>query len=309
MEKFVVSSAPFVHSKNDINKMFLFTAIALVLPAIFSVLYFGLDSLIIIAVSLLTCFLSECLYNLINLKKFKVDNFSFFVTGLVLALTMPHKVPFYIVIACGFFSIFIVKFALGGLGINKFNPANTGRCFAGIISAGLSGEFYKVIINGEELTSLTDGGTNTLTNLFSGQAVGGIGTTCIIVLLICLVFLIYTKVIDYKIPIISILSYFVVQVILMGLEPAMMSMLSGSFLFACIFIMTDPNTSPNTLPGKIVYSILFGALSALLWKLGPLGENTVFVVALFVNMLVPFMDKYFIWKPLNFGGYRNAHKK
>ncbi len=309
MEKFVVSSAPFVHSKNDLNKMFLFTAIALVLPAIFSVLYFGLNAFIIIAVSLVTCLLSECLFNLIKLKKFKVDNFSFFVTGLILALSMPYKAPFYIVIACGFFSVFIVKFALGGLGINKFNPANTGRCFAGIILAGFSGEFYKTIINGEELTSLATGGTNTLTNLFSGQAVGGIGTTCIIVLLICLVFLIYTRVIDYKLPLFAILSYFVVQVVLVGLEPAMMNMLSGSFLFACIFIITDPNTSPNTLPGKFVYAVLFGGLSALLWKIGSLGENTIFVVALFVNMLVPFMDKYFVWKPLNFGGYRNAHKK
>ena len=309
MDSFIVSDAPFIHGKNDINKMFLFVAAALVLPAIYGVIYFGLNALLLIFTSIATCFLSECLFNLVNGKKFFVDNFSFFVTSLILALTMPYNAPFYYVIGSGFFAVFIVKFALGGLGINKFNPANTGRCFAGILSAGFAGEFYNITVNGDNLTSLTAGGTNTLTNLFSGQAVGGIGTTCIIILFLCLIFLAYTRVIELKISLLAIVSYFITQVAIIGLEPAMINMLSGSFLFVSIFVITDPNTSPNSLPGKLLYSILFGVLSALVWNLGLLGENTIFVVALFVNMLVPFMDKYLVWRPLNLGGFRNAHKK
>ena len=309
MENYVVSDAPFIHGKNDVNKMFLYVAIALLLPAIYGVIFFGLNALLLIFVSVLTCFLSECLFNLVNKKKFFVDNFSFFVTSLILALTMPYNAPFYYVIASGFFAIFIVKFALGGLGINKFNPANTGRCFAGILAAGFSGAFYDITVNGETFTSLTAGGTNSLSNLINGQAVGGIGTTCIIILFVCLVFLVATQVIDFKITFFAVLSYFVTQVVLLGLEPAMINMLSGSFLFVCIFVITDPNTSPNSLLGKLLYSILFGVLSALVWNIGALGENTIFAVALFVNMLVPFMDKYLVLKPLKLGGIRNAHKK
>lgn len=308
MENFVVSSAPYKHSGNDINKMFLYMAIALVIPGVFAVVTFGFYSLVIILLSLASCLLSECLFNLITKKKFLVYDFSFFVTGMVLALTMPHKIPFYFVIAAGFVSIFVTKMAFGGLGRNKFNPALVGRCFVGLLSSSVATEFYKMTINGDVYVSLTEGGTNTLYNILMGKSVGGIGTTCVIVIVICFVALVYTGVIDFKIPVISILTYFILGLIVNGFEPTLMDICSGSFLFVSIFMMTDPNTSPNTLVGKIIYSGLFGALSFVLWNTGKLGENTVFAVALFVNLLVPIMDKYLVAKPLTFGGMRNAYK-
>ena len=308
MNNVIVSSSPFIRKPLDINKMFLYVAIALTVPAIYGVMFFGLKSLLVIFVSLLTCFLSECLFNFMNNKKFFVDNFSFFVTGLTLALTMPVNVPIIIVVACAFFSIFIVKMAFGGLGRNKFNPALVGRCLAGVMSSAFASEIFKLTMNGEEFVSLTVGGTNSITNLVLGQAVGGIGTTCVLVALICCVFLVYSGVLDWKIPLISILSYFVVGQMINGLETNVINMFSGSFIFVSVFMITDPNTSPNTLLGKVLYSILFGVLSAVVWNWGYLGENSIFVVALFVNMLVPFMDKYFVLKPMTLGGLRNAYK-
>lgn len=308
MENFVVSSAPYKHSGNDINKMFLYVSIALVIPGVFSVVSFGFYPLVIILSSLASCLVSECLFNFITKKKFVVYDFSFFVTGMILALTMPYKIPFYFVIAAGFVAIFVSKMAFGGLGRNKFNPALVGRCFVGLLSSSVALEFYETTINGDLYVSLTDGGTNSIFNLLMGKSVGGIGTTCIIVLVVCFVGLVYTSVIDFKIPIMSALSYFILGLIVNGIEPTIMGICSGSFLFVSIFMMTDPNTSPNTLIGKVIYSCLFGALSFILWNNGKLGENTVFAVALLVNLLVPIMDKYLVAKPLTFGGMRNAYK-
>jgi hypothetical protein len=42
--------------------------------------------------------------------------------------------------------------------------------------------------------------------------------------------------------------------------------------------------------------------------MGKLGENTVFVAAIMVNVLVPFMDKYLMIRQKPLGGYRYAHK-
>lgn len=308
MEKFIISNSPFMKSKNDINKMFLNLSIALMFPATYGVMFFGMESLIVIAVSLLSCFLFESLFNYINNKRFFVDNFSFFVTGMILALTLPYKIPFYFVIASAFFSIFIVKMCFGGLGRNKFNPALAGRCFAGVLCSTMSSSLYELTLNGEKYVSLSLGGTNTMSGLLLGEGVGGIGTTCIIVILFCFIFLVYASVLDFRIPFFSIVSYFCVGLLINGLEMNVMNMFSGSFIFVSVFMMTDPNTSPNTLLGKIIYSCLFGALSALAWKYCSLGENTVFVVALVVNVIVPFMDRYFVWKPLSLGGIRNAYK-
>ena len=204
MDKLVVSNSPFIRGENDINKMFLYVSIALMVPAIFGIMFFGLESFVIVLVSLASCFVFECLFNLVARKKFSVDNLSFFVTGMVLALTMPYRTPFYLVIAAAFVSIFITKMAFGGLGRNKFNPALVGRCFVGVISSGFASQFYKISLNGEEYISIALGGTNSIYNLLFGQGVGGIGTTCVLIILICYIFLVYAGVLDFKIPIFAI---------------------------------------------------------------------------------------------------------
>lgn len=306
MNEFVVSYSPFVRSSNDINKMFLYTAISLLIPAVYGCLFFGLNSILIVIVSILTCFLSECFFNLFAIHKFKVFDISFLVTGLVLALTMPEKMPLYIVAISAFFAIFIVKMVFGGLGKNKFNPALVARLLAGIIASSISNGFYEIVYNGEVYTSLAFGGENSIYNLLTGKAVGGIGTTCIICIAIAYVVLVYMSVIDWKIPILCLLSYFAAGVLVSGMQTTFVNICSGSFVFVSVFMMSEPNTSPNTLLGKFVYSIMFGVLSAIIWNIGLIGEETIFVVALFVNMFVPFMDKYFVIKQKPLGGYRYA---
>lgn len=309
MGNFIVLNSPFVHSGNDVNKMFLYTSVALVVPAVYGIIFFGLEALLLILASLASCMLSEMLFNFIKGKKFKVDNFSFFVTGMILALTLPAKTPIWVVAASAFFSIFVIKQAFGGLGFNKFNPANCGRCLAGIIAPALSSGLYAFTLNGDTYESLASGGVNNISNLLSGQAVGGIGTTCILLIAVCAIILTYTRVIDIKIPVVAVAAYFLTAMLKVGFEQAILNMLSGSFIFVCVFMLTDPNTSPDTFLGKLLYSILFGVLSALCWINGSVGENTIFAVALFVNILSPIFDRYLAIKPISQGGIRNAHKK
>ena len=128
-------------------------------------------------------------------------------------------------------------------------------------------------------------------------------------MLICFVFLVYTGTVDFKITLFSVLSYFLVGLCFNGIEQNVYNILSGSFIFTSVFIVTDPNTSPNTYFGKLLYSCLFGALSAILWNYGKLGENTVFVAALIANFVAPLIDKYLRVKPMTLGGFRNAYKK
>jgi len=308
MNKFVVSHAPFIRSSNDINKMFVYTAIALLMPLVYGCFFFGINSLLIALVAVSATFLSEGMFNLIADGKFKVRNLSFLVSGLILGLMMPVKMPLIIVAISAVFANAIVKMAFGGLGKNKFNPAIMGRLLAGIIASWSAESLYELSMKGEVYTSLSTGGENTILNLITGKAVGGIGTTCVIIMVIAYVFLVYMNVIDWKVPLLSVLAYFAVSFVLCGMEQAVMNLCSGSFLFVCVFVLSDPNTSASTFLGKLVYSILFGALSALLWKVGSIGEETIFVVALIVNVLVPFMDRYLFIRQKPLGGYRNASK-
>lgn len=216
--------------------------------------------------------------------------------------------PVYIVAISAFLSSLVVKMFFGGLGKNKFNPALIGRLFAGVLASGLSINLYDITLNGEIYTSFTNGGENTILNLITGKSVGGIGTTCVALMLIAYAFLVYMSVIDWKIPLFSVISYFVVSLFLCGVEQSVLNLFSGSFLFVCVFMITDPNTSASTFLGKIFYSILFGALSAWFWNIGVMGEDTIFVVALIVNILTPLMNKYLFVRQKPLGGYRYAPK-
>ncbi len=308
MSNFVVSYLPFKHSKNDINRMFLYISMALIVPAIFGVTCFGVTTLLIILASVVSCFVFESFYNLINSKIFLPDNFSFFVTGMILALTLPVKTPIWVVIVSAFFAIFVTKMAFGGLGRNCINPGLAGRCVAGLIYPTIATTLSNFVIAGDEYVSLASGGFNTINNILLGYAVGGVGTTCIVIILVCLIVLSILKITDFKIPVMAMISYFIVGTIIFGVDNVIINMFSGSFIFVCVFMLTDPNTSPDTFIGKAVYSCLFGALSALVWKMGMLGENTIFAVALFVNFLVPYIDRFLVWRPIKLGGYRNAYK-
>jgi electron transport complex protein RnfD len=94
---------------------------------------------------------------------------NYFVTGLILALTMPVGMPWHFVLVGAFVASFITKMAFGGLGRNKFNPALVGRCLVGVISSKVASDFYLVTINGESMISLSLGGTNTLARFNSCQ--------------------------------------------------------------------------------------------------------------------------------------------
>ena len=308
MNDLVVSNSPFIRSKNDVNKMFLYVSFALFFPAIYGIILFELNAFLIILVSIVTCAFAELLFNLFNKKKLFIDNLSFLVTGLVLALTLPSKIPLYAVAISAFFSIFIVKMVFGGLGRNVFNPALTGRCLAGVIVPAVSSELYACTIRGESFTSLSAGGENIISNLLVGYGVGGIGTTFIIILILIFFVLAFLRVIDAKIPIFAVAGYLLVAILMVGLEKAMINIFSGSFLFVSIFVLTDPNTSPNSLLGKFIFGFGFGVVSFLIWNMGLLGENAIFVVALLFNVLVPFMDKFFVLKPVSLGGFRHARK-
>ncbi len=307
MDKFVVSYSPFIRSSNDINKMYIYTAIALLLPAVFGCMFFGFSSLFVLLTAVIISYLSESFFNVFAIGKFRVTNLSFLVSGLIIGLTMPSKMPIYIVAIASFVAVFIVKMVFGGLGKNKFNPALMGRLIAGVFASSLATNLYDFTLNGEYYVSFTAGGENSIMNLLSGKAVGGIGTTCVIVILIAYVFLVYMSVIDWKIPLFSIIAYFVTAFVINGMEFAILNLCSGSFIFVSVFMMTDPNTSPNTFLGKLLYSIIFGMLSAVLWNISKMGEETIFVAGLIVNVLVPFMDKYLVIKQKPLGGVRYAH--
>ena len=103
-------------------------AISLLPACIFGVFNFGWYALLLILVSVATCVLLEFLWDVLTRKKMTIRDMSAVVTGMILALNLPPKLPLWMAAVGAAFAIIIVKLLFGGLGQNFMNPALAGRC-------------------------------------------------------------------------------------------------------------------------------------------------------------------------------------
>ena len=124
-----VSSSPHVRSKVSTDKIMLLVVVALMPSTFFGIYNFGLRAAILIIATILSCVVSEFIFDLIVHKENTIKDFSAVVTGLLLALNLPAGLPIWEAILGGVFAIIIVKCLFGGLGQNFMNPALGARCF------------------------------------------------------------------------------------------------------------------------------------------------------------------------------------
>ena len=124
-----ISASPHIKSKQTTSSIILDVIIALLPVSIWSIYVFGLNSLFIILVSVVSSIISESVFNLLVKNKNIIRDLSCIVTGLILALNMPPEVPLFVPIIGSMFAFIVVKMLFGGLGQNFMNPALAGRCF------------------------------------------------------------------------------------------------------------------------------------------------------------------------------------
>ena len=96
-----VSASPHVRSNVSTKSIMRDVAIALIPAAIVGIYNFGLHALLLIAVTVTTCVLTEYLYQKFMKKTILVSDYSAVVTVLLLALNLPPEMPAWIAIIGG----------------------------------------------------------------------------------------------------------------------------------------------------------------------------------------------------------------
>ena len=298
-----VSSSSHIRAKDTSAKIMLYVAIALLPASLFGIWNFGLKALILILVCVATCVASEWVFEKLIHKKSTINDFSAVVTGLLLALNLPHTLPVWQAVLGSVFAIVIVKMLFGGLGQNFMNPALGARCFLLVSFAGTMTSFtYDGVTGATPLALLKNGETVDTMKMLLGTTAGTIGETSVIAVLLGAIFLILMGVIDLTIPASYILS-FGVFVLLFGGHGFDMTYLTahlcgGGLMLGAFFMATDYVTSPITPMGRVVYGIVLGILTGLFRLFGANAEGVSFAIIL-GNLLVPIIEKFTI--PRAFG--------
>ena len=127
-ENLMISTSPQIHHP-DSTSIIMWTVSLVLLPAgIWGVYVFGLRSLTVLVVSIISAVGAEAVLSALK-GRITVFDGSAFLTGLLVGYNMPAAVPLYSPAAASLFAIVVVKWSFGGLGANWMNPALAGRVF------------------------------------------------------------------------------------------------------------------------------------------------------------------------------------
>ena len=290
-----VASSPHVRAKENTSRIMLYVIIALMPTTIFGVVNFGLRALLLVLVCIASCVASEFLYEKIVHKKSTISDLSAVVTGLLLALNLPHTLPVWQAVIGSVFAIVIVKMLFGGLGQNFMNPALGGRVFLLVSFAGTMTNFeFDGVSQATPLAVLKGGEAVDAMSMLIGRCGGTIGETSALCILLGAIILILLGVIDLVIPGTYILS-FVIFIILFsghGFDTGYLvaQLCGGGLMLGAFFMATDYVTSPITPMGKVLFGICLGVLTGIFRIFGNSAEGVSYAI-IFSNLLVPLIEK------------------
>ncbi len=311
----IMSSSPHIHTNSTTQRIMLDVIIALLPAAVAGGLLFGIYSTIVLASAVISAVLAEWIFEKLLKKRNTTGDLSAVVTGLLLGLNMPPRIPIWMVCVGSAFAIVIVKQMFGGLGKNFVNPALAARCFMLIAWTGAMTSFqtpFDAVTTATPLAIMKSGAEGTMPSLMQclvGMKAGTIGETSAIALIIGFIYLLARRVVSIKIPLAYIAS-FAALTFLFGKDAfdaqyLAYQLLTGGLLLGAFFMATDYTTTPTTHLGMIIFGIGCGVLTFLIRRFGGYPEGVSFSILL-MNLAAPLIERYTV--PKSFGNRGGARK-
>lgn len=312
MEKrLLVSSSPHIRSGDTTQKIMLDVIIALIPALVAGVWYFGLQAAIIVAATTLSCVVFEYLTRRILKRSNTIGDLSAVVTGILLGLNLPPRLPVWMAIVGSFFAIVIVKQLFGGIGQNFLNPALAARAILLVAYGSKMTSWINPLSNAVDAVSaatplgiLKEGGElPSLLDMFLGKTGGSIGETSAIAIIIGGIYLLARRVITWHIPVcyigtVAIFSWIAgPDGIFTG--NILFHVLAGGLLLGAFFMATDYTTCPMTEKGMIIFGVGCGLLTMIFRLYTNMPEGVSYAILL-MNVATPLIDRYS--KPKRFGG-------
>ena len=290
--KYLVTPAPHKYARMSTNDMYVYISIALVMCLVYGAVNYRLSTLVVLATCFVPCVALELIISCIKNRKFMLQDASCFVTGLTLTCVMPANLPWYLGILAAVITVGL-KYLFGGLGNNIFNPSALGRGILGCLFTSMSFDLFGS--SGTVLQTLLSGNANTLVmqDLLMGSVAGAVGTGCILMILICAVVLMIMRIVRWENLLFAVVGFVVMVWLSMGASSILPMLMSGSFLFVSVFMLSDPTTSPYGFSARSIYSLIFGVLAAVMMRFNVLGETAVFLALLVANFVAPALDRVF----------------
>jgi electron transport complex protein RnfD len=318
-----VSVSPHVKSDESVAKIMWTVVACLVPPLVLSVFIFGIQTLIITAISVASCVGVEYLTQKGLGRKVTIGDGSAVITGMLIAFVIPPGVNVLLPVLGAVMAIYIGKHLLGGIGYNIFNPALLARAFlmatfpVAMTSAWLPplhdlaifsylGTHIDAVATATPLAVLKTQGAaaftqqfgaapNLYTNFFLGWRPGCIGETSGLFILLGGCYLLYRRYITWHIPVtvlatIAILTWIFGGAAYFSGDP-LLAILSGGAMLGAFFMANDYVTCPTGRKAQLIYGVGVGALTVLIRLKGGYPEGICYAILL-MNPVSAVLDNW-----------------
>lgn len=310
-----VTTSPHIRGKECTERIMLDVIIALLPTAFAGTYFFGLRALLVVLVSIAAAMTGEWCVSLILRRSNTLADGSALVTGLLLALTLPASVPYWMAAVGSLFAVVCVKGLCGGLGQNIFNPALASRAMllffwpAWMVRYAAPGTQLPLIGDAADIVTAATPLHHmqrpalpeiSVLELFSGRVGGTIGEVSVVALLFGAAYLLTRKVISARIPAAYLGTVALLTLLFHKTEQPVVwmlySILGGGVLLGAFFMATDYTTSPVTPKGQVLYGVGCGALTIFFRYNGLFPEGVTYAILL-MNACVWILDRYTAPKP------------
>lgn len=320
-ELLTIGVSPHIRAKDTTASIMGWVIAALLPVTAYGIYIGGFSAFVVVLMSIVGAVGAEAAIQRMRHMPVTVFDLSAVLTGLLLGLTLPPRLPWWMPLLGGIVAIALGKQVFGGLGHNIFNPALIGRAVLFVSWSSYMTTSYLVDPAAAVVNNPTVRGINAITSatplaaqelvrngelsisagryygpLFFGNPWGCIGEVSALLLLVGLGILLAKRLVDWRIPAFYVGTVAVLSWIL-GMDP-LFAMLSGGLLIGACFMATDYVTNPMTSRGKILFAVGCGVITTLLRFYSNLPEGVMFSILL-MNGFTPLIDRYV--RPKAFG--------
>ncbi|MEP4767843.1 MAG: NADH:ubiquinone reductase (Na(+)-transporting) subunit B [Roseibium sp.] len=254
-------------------------------------------------------------------------NEGFLVTSMLYALILPASAPLWQVALGISFGVVIGKEVFGGTGKNFLNPALTGRAFLYFAyPAQMSGDTIWTPVDGfsgatalsitasDGFNYLVDNGI-TWMDAFIGIIQGSIGETSTLACLFGLVFLLVTKIANWRLIVGCMAGMIGFSTLLnmigsdtnpMFAMPWYWHLVVGGYAFGMVFMVTEPVSASHTNLGRYIYGALIGFMVVMIRVINPAFPEGMMLAILFGNVFAPLIDYFVVQANIKRRAKRNA---
>jgi len=330
----VIVSSPYGSRPNRVDQVMREVILAMIPGTVAMIWYFGWGILINLVLASLLAVLTEAVVLKLRGRPAwpAIRDLSALVTALLFALAVPPTLPWWLTLVGMVFAIGVAKQLYGGLGYNPFNPAMAGYIFLLVSYPVAMTSWLPPYMLAEHVVGFTD----SVRLIFTGMPPEGLTWDAITMatpldqmrtqlnqnriideirasplwgdfggrgwewvgnwFLLGGVFLIWRRVIGWRIPVSMLLGLVLPAGFFWSLDPQThpfpaFHMFSGGAILGAFFVATDPVSACTTPKGQLMFGAAIGVLVFVIRTWGGYPDAVAFAVLL-LNIAAPTIDHY-----------------